>query len=53
MIKLPTTLLQWYFTKDDLLDTPTINNGGTFEQEQLDRIKGCHYILAVGAKLGL
>ncbi|KAI7892490.1 cyclin-like protein [Mucor mucedo] len=44
---------QWYFTKDDLLDTPTICHGRTFEDEQLDRIKGCHFLLAVGAKLGL
>lgn len=53
MNKLPTIYLQWYFTKDDLLDTPTICHGRTFEDEQLDRIKGCHFLLAVGAKLGL
>lgn len=53
MNKLPTAYLQWYFTKDDLLDTPTICHGRTFEDEQLDRIKGCHFLLAVGAKLGL
>ncbi|KAI9264661.1 cyclin-like protein [Helicostylum pulchrum] len=44
---------QWYFTKDDLLDTPTIIHGRTFEDEQLDRVKGCHFLLAVGARLNL
>ncbi|GAA5803148.1 hypothetical protein HPULCUR_008623 [Helicostylum pulchrum] len=46
MMQLPTTFLQWYFTKDDLLDTPTIIHGRTFEDEQLDRVKGCHFLLA-------
>ncbi|KAI7905952.1 cyclin-like protein [Cokeromyces recurvatus] len=44
---------QWYFTKDELQDTPTILDGRTFEEEQIDRIKGCHYLLSVGAKLNL
>ncbi|KAG0736766.1 hypothetical protein G6F57_006231 [Rhizopus arrhizus] len=44
---------QWSFTKEDLYDTPSILDGVPFEQEQLDRVKGCHYLLAVGAKLNL
>lgn len=44
---------QWYFTKDELLDTPSINAGYTYEAEQIDRTKGCLYILAVAAKLNL
>ncbi|KAI8972346.1 cyclin-like protein [Pilobolus umbonatus] len=44
---------QWYFTKEELHDTPSIVDGIPFEQEQMDRIKGCHYLLAVGAKLNL
>ncbi|KAL0080702.1 cyclin-like protein [Phycomyces blakesleeanus] len=44
---------QWFFTKEELLDTPSIIDGLSFEQEQMDRTKGCHYLLAVGAKLNL
>ncbi|CEI89741.1 hypothetical protein RMCBS344292_04090 [Rhizopus microsporus] len=44
---------QWLFTKEDLYDTPSILDGISFEQEQTDRVKGCHYLLAVGAKLNL
>ncbi|ORZ13968.1 cyclin-like protein [Absidia repens] len=44
---------QWLYTKDELLDTPSIADGITFEQEQMDRTKGCHYLLAVAAKLNL
>ncbi|KAI7861229.1 cyclin-like protein, partial [Spinellus fusiger] len=44
---------QWLFTKEELLDTPSILDGVTHEQEQMDRTKGCHYLLAVGAKLNL
>ncbi|KAI8373346.1 cyclin-like protein [Blakeslea trispora] len=47
------TTQQWYFTKGELHDTPTILDGRTFEQEQIDRLKGCHYLLSVGAKLAL
>lgn len=53
MTQSPTSFLQWYFTKDDLLETPTIIHGRTFEDEQLDRVKGCHFLLAVGARLNL
>ncbi|CAO3702514.1 unnamed protein product [Rhizopus stolonifer] len=48
-----TNNVQWSFTKEDLYDTPSILDGVSFEQEQLDRVKGCHYLLAVGAKLNL
>ncbi|KAG1046962.1 hypothetical protein G6F46_012110 [Rhizopus delemar] len=44
---------QWLFTKEDLYDTPSILDGVSFEQEQTGRVKGCHYLLAVGAKLNL
>ncbi|CEG78095.1 hypothetical protein RMATCC62417_12751 [Rhizopus microsporus] len=44
---------QWLFTKEDLYDTPSILDGISFEREQTDRVKGCHYLLAVGAKLNL
>ncbi|KAI8098943.1 cyclin-like protein [Halteromyces radiatus] len=44
---------QWLYTKDELLDTPSIADGITFEQEQMDRTKGCHYLLAVAARLNL
>ncbi|KAI8381579.1 cyclin-like protein [Radiomyces spectabilis] len=44
---------QWYFSRDELFDTPSIADGVSFAQEQMDRIKGCHYLLAVGAKLNL
>ncbi|KAJ8659396.1 hypothetical protein O0I10_004758 [Lichtheimia ornata] len=44
---------QWYFTKDELLDTPSIHAGYTYQAEQIDRTKGCLYILAVAAKLNL
>ncbi|SAL96782.1 hypothetical protein [Absidia glauca] len=30
-----------------------MNDGITFEQEQLDRTRGCHYLLAVAARLSL
>ncbi|RCI06609.1 hypothetical protein CU098_013164 [Rhizopus stolonifer] len=43
----------WLFTKEDLLDTPSIKDGVSTEQEALNRVKGCHYLLAVGAKLNL
>ncbi|KAI8331528.1 cyclin-like protein [Chlamydoabsidia padenii] len=44
---------QWLYSKDELLDTPSIADGITFEQEQMDRTKGCHYLLAVAARLNL
>ncbi|KAI8988584.1 cyclin-like protein [Mycotypha africana] len=44
---------QWFFTKDEIQETPSILDGRTFEEEQTDRIKGCHYLLSVGAKLRL
>ncbi|KAI9253151.1 cyclin-like protein [Sporodiniella umbellata] len=44
---------QWLFTKEDLLDTPSIRDGVPIQQEILNRVKGCHYLLAVGAKLNL
>ncbi|SAM08417.1 hypothetical protein [Absidia glauca] len=44
---------QWLYSKEELLDTPSISDGITFEQEQLDRTKGCHYLLAVAARLNL
>ncbi|KAG2198354.1 hypothetical protein INT46_008232 [Mucor plumbeus] len=47
------SIAQWYFTKEEIQDTPTILDGKSFEQEQIDRIKGCHYLLSVGAKLNL
>ncbi|KAL9544048.1 hypothetical protein PS6_008957 [Mucor atramentarius] len=47
------SIAQWYFTKEEIQDTPTILDGKSFEEEQMDRIKGCHYLLSVGAKLNL
>ncbi|KAI8888077.1 cyclin-like protein [Backusella circina FSU 941] len=44
---------QWYFTKDELSDTPSVHHGFSAENELLDRTKGCHYLLSVGAKLNL
>ncbi|CAO3584914.1 unnamed protein product [Absidia cylindrospora] len=44
---------QWLYSKDELYDTPSIADGFTFEQEQMDCTKGCHYLLAVAARLNL
>ncbi|KAI9492809.1 cyclin-like protein, partial [Zychaea mexicana] len=44
---------QWYFSKDDLQYTPSVADGMTVQQEQLDRTKGCLYLLAIAAKLNL
>ncbi|KAI8068597.1 cyclin-like protein [Gongronella butleri] len=47
------TSYQWHFSKEELLDTPSIADGLTFEQEQMDRTKGCLYMLAVATRLNL
>ncbi|RUS23158.1 hypothetical protein BC937DRAFT_91845 [Endogone sp. FLAS-F59071] len=44
---------QWYFKKEDLLRTPSIHSGYTYEQEKIDRAKGCSFILTVGMTLKL
>ncbi|KAI7849697.1 cyclin-like protein [Circinella umbellata] len=44
---------QWYFSKDDLQYTPSVIDGMTVRDEQMDRTKGCLYIAAIGAKLNL
>ncbi|KAI9245118.1 cyclin-like protein [Phascolomyces articulosus] len=42
---------QWYFSKDDFLCTPSVMEGMTVQQEQMDRTKGCLYLLAIASKL--
>ncbi|RUP52422.1 hypothetical protein BC936DRAFT_141958 [Jimgerdemannia flammicorona] len=45
---------QWYFKKDDLLRTPSaLQHNIPFENEKLDRAKGCTFILTVGMALKL
>ncbi|KAI9314612.1 cyclin-like protein [Dichotomocladium elegans] len=44
---------QWYFSKAELLESPSILEGMSFKEMEYDRSKGCLYLLAVAAKLNL
>ncbi|KAI8371354.1 cyclin-like protein [Radiomyces spectabilis] len=43
---------QWLFTKDELYQMPSIvNDGMTFEEERLSRLRGCCFIQIIGCRL--
>ncbi|ORX47778.1 cyclin-like protein [Hesseltinella vesiculosa] len=44
---------QWRFSKEELFDTPSIADGLSYEQEQMDRTKGCVYLMSVATRLNL
>jgi len=44
---------QWYYTKQDLLKTPSVLDGYDLEREKVERLKGCTFINSVGMALKL
>ncbi|ORX79610.1 cyclin-like protein [Basidiobolus meristosporus CBS 931.73] len=44
---------QWYFKKEELERTPSIQDGTPFETELIERAKGCNFIVSVGRSLQL
>ncbi|KAI5788466.1 cyclin-like protein [Geopyxis carbonaria] len=44
---------QWLFTEEELLQTPSVLDGITPEQEREQRSKGCNFIIQLGIQLKL
>lgn len=44
---------QWLFTEEELLQTPSVLDGITPEQEREQRSKGCNFITQLGIQLKL
>ncbi|KAK9704502.1 hypothetical protein K7432_010145 [Basidiobolus ranarum] len=44
---------QWYFKREEIEKTPSIQDGTPFEKELIERAKGCNFIVSVGRSLQL